>query len=79
MIKLSHKKIVEKHLDEIFSNDKNENEGRIEVFIDENKTKVGELGSTCPSTIFVYQKLLTLVRYGTFYTFKYLLVSVRKM
>lgn len=79
MIKLSHKKIVEKHLDEIFSNDKNENEGRIEAFIDENKTKVGELGSTCPSTIFFYQKLLTLVRYGTFYTFKYLLVSVRKM
>ena len=79
MIKLSHKKIVEKHLDQIFSNDKNENEGRIEAFIDENKTKVGELGSTCPSTIFVHQKLLTLVRYGTFYTFKYLLVSVRKM
>ena len=70
MITLSHKKIVEKHLNEFFSNDKNENEGRTEALIDENKTKVGELGGTCPSTIFVYQKLLTLDRYRMFYTFK---------
>ena len=36
------KKAIEKLLNKIFSNDKNENESRIEAFIDENKIKKGE-------------------------------------
>ena len=36
------KKSIEKLLNEIFSNDKKENESRIEAFIDKNKIKMGE-------------------------------------
>ena len=36
------KKTIEKLLNEIFLNDKNENESRIEAFIDKNKRKMGE-------------------------------------
>ena len=36
------KKFIEKLLNEILSNDKNENESRIEAFIDENEIKMKE-------------------------------------
>ena len=36
------KKTIEKLLNEIFTTKKNENESRIEAFIDDNKVKMGE-------------------------------------
>ena len=42
MTKLSRKKNTEKLLNEIFTTDKDENESRIEAFIDENEIKMGE-------------------------------------
>ena len=42
MTKLSWKKTTEKLLNEIFITEKNENESRIDAFIDENKIRMGE-------------------------------------
>ena len=42
MTKLSWKETTEKLLNEIFTTEKNENESRIDAFIDENKIRMGE-------------------------------------
>ena len=42
MTKLSRKKTIEKLLNEIFTTNKDENECRIQAFIDENDVKMGE-------------------------------------